>query len=116
MTIDIQWSSRAAEQQARVRLGERLAELMELPYSRQLLDGYGLGHVADAPSASLRFTDLASAVHRLEYATETSRAPMAVEPFVTSADAERHPGFDGVEEEILAEERWLSSVAASVLP
>lgn len=92
----------------------RLTELRADEHAAQVLTHYGLDHFIDGPLDEARSSDLAAAIHHLEHALEPARAALPDIALMEPDDIERHPGFDGVEEEIVAEEEFLLAVRKSI--
>ena len=93
---------------------ERLAELRADPRAATVLERYHLAELtADTPAGS-RLCDLAAAVHHLENALDAGRAPMPAIELMEPDDIARHPGFDGVEDELVAEEDYLLDLRQAI--
>jgi hypothetical protein len=95
------------EQRIWIRYAQRLAELRADPRAAIVLDRYHLGELAAGTPAAARLADLAAAVHHLENALDGDRAPLPDIALMEPDDVARHPGFDGVEDELVAEEDYL---------
>lgn len=103
-----------ADGQVRHRLVERFRTLAISPTSQPLLVAVGMDHVLASNLATIRLTDIARAVHLLEYAADPADGQLVVPPFMTRDDVRRNRGFDGVELEMLREEAWLVRTIAEV--
>lgn len=102
------------EQRIWTGYAQRLAELRADPRAATVLERYHLAELtADTPPAS-RLCDLAAAVHHLENALDAGRAPMPDIELMEPDDIARHPGFDGVEDELVAEEDYLLELRQAI--
>lgn len=102
------------EQRIWTRYAERLDELRRDPRAATVLDRYHLGELAPGTPRNARLADLAAAVHHLENALDTDRAPLPGIALMEPDDIERHPGFDGVEDEVVAEEDYLLALREAI--
>ena len=84
-----------------------LTELRTHPNAAEVLAHYRLARLATGSLDGARISDLAVAIHHLENALETERAMLPAIEFMEPDDIKRHPGFDGVEDEVVAEEEYL---------
>jgi hypothetical protein len=100
----------AAEQRIREGYIASLTRLRAHPKAAEILAGYQLSHFAAGPLDDARISDLAVVIHRLENAIETERAALPVIALMEPDDIVRHPGFDGVEAEVVAEEEYMLRV------
>ncbi|MBS2964826.1 hypothetical protein KGA66_17345 [Actinocrinis puniceicyclus] len=96
-----------AETQIRRGYTARLANLLRHPQARAVLTAAGLGQLCAPETADARLSDLAVALYRLENALSEDRAALPPLSLMEPDDVERHPGFDGVEVDALAEEEHL---------
>lgn len=93
----------------------RLTELRADERAATVLAHYGMEHFLEGPLDDARLCDLATAIHHLENALEPVRAALPADiALMEPDDVERHPGFDGVEEEIVAEEEFLLQVRRAI--
>lgn len=95
------------------RLLERFTVLSGEPGAPDILAWYRLDKLIGG-NETPRLTELAMAVHRLENALDAGRARLPKIDLMEPADIERHPGFDGVENEILTEEDIVLQVRARI--
>jgi hypothetical protein len=102
------------EQQIWTRYAERLAELRADPRAAAVLQRYRLAELAPGTPAGARLADLAAAVHHLENALDPGRAPLPDIALMEPDDVARHPGFDGVEDEVVAEEDYLLALRQAI--
>ena len=92
----------------------RLTELRADERAAKVLTHYGMEHFLSGSLDEARLSDLSAAIHHLENALEPVRAALPDIALMEPDDVERHPGFDGVEEEIVAEEEFLLTVRRSI--
>ncbi|MFB7380485.1 hypothetical protein ACFC6U_24095 [Kitasatospora purpeofusca] len=88
----------------------RLARLREHPQAGAVLAHSQLDFLAEGPIDGIRVSDLSVAVFRLENALADSRAALPELALMEPDDVRRHPGFDGVEDDSVAEEQRLLSL------
>lgn len=93
---------------------QRLAELRTDPRATTVLERYRLGELVAGTPAGARLADLAAAVHHLENALDVGRAPLPGIELMEPDDVARHPGFDGVEDELVAEEDYLLALREAI--
>jgi len=93
---------------------QRLAELRQDRRAATVLDRYHLGELSAGTPDSARLADLAAAVHHLENALDADRAPLPDIELMEPDDVARHPGFDGVEDELVAEEDYLLALREAI--
>ena len=104
----------AAEQRIWALYASRLDELRRDPRASAILARYHLDELAADTPGGARLADLAAAVHHLENALEPTRAPLPGISLMEPEDVERHPGFDGVEDEVVAEEEFLLALREAI--
>lgn len=102
-----------AERAVFTRLLDRFTMLSREPAARDILAWYRLDELME-PDAAPRLSELAMAVHRLENALDNGRAQLPEIDLMEPADIERHPGFDGVENEVITEEDLVLQVRARI--
>lgn len=93
---------------------DRLTELRADERAATVLAHYRMEHFLSGSLDGTRICDLSTVIHHLENALEPVRAPLPDIALMEPDDIERHPGFDGVEEEILAEEEFLLTVRKAI--
>ncbi|MFF2044091.1 hypothetical protein ACFVVX_27090 [Kitasatospora sp. NPDC058170] len=88
----------------------RLATLREHPQAKAVLAHAQLDALAEGPLDGIRVSDLSVAIFHLENALADDRAPLPKLALMEPDDVLRHPGFDGVEDDSVAEEERLLSL------
>ncbi|MFJ4097678.1 hypothetical protein ACIPYS_39465 [Kitasatospora sp. NPDC089913] len=102
------WS--APERQIWEGYAARLAELREHPWAKAVLAHAQLEFLAAGPLEDIRVSDLSVAIFHLENALADNRVALPDLALMEPDDVRRHPGFDGVEDDSVAEEERLLSL------
>ncbi|WP_431783452.1 hypothetical protein [Streptomyces chumphonensis] len=106
------WS--APEREIRAGYVTRLTELRRHPRAREVLDHAQLAFLMEGPLEDARVSDLSVAIFHLENALEPVRVPLPRLSLMEPDDIVRNPGFDGVEEEMVAEENRLLTLRKAI--
>jgi len=93
---------------------QRLGELRCDPRAAEVLSYYHLEEIANGSLDGARMSDLAVAIHHLENAFDDRRAALPEIALMEPDDIARHPGFDGVESEVVAEEDHLLAIRKAI--